>query len=75
MDSAIKNKRRIRGTGLTDKEKEDACAALVRVMDDHGMVEYDKVSINECDRYLRQAIEEYFEVDYEDEDEDDDWDY
>ena len=44
-------------------------------MDDHGMVEYDKVSINECHRYLRQAIEEYFEVDYEDEDEDDDWDY
>ena len=33
------------------KEKEDVRAALVRVMDDHGMVEYDKVSINECDRY------------------------
>ena len=60
---------------VNPKEKEDACAALVRVMDDHGMVEYDKVSINECDRYIRQAIEEYFEVDYEDDDEDDDWDY
>ena len=43
-------------------------------MDDHGMVEYDKVSINECDRY-HYAFQEYFEVDYEDEDEDDDWDY
>ena len=60
---------------VNPKEKGDACAALVRVFDEHGMVEYDKVGINECDRHLRQAIEEYFEVDFDDDEEDDDWDY
>ena len=43
--------------------------------DEHGMVEYDKVGINECDKYLRQAIEEYFEVEDFDDEEEDDWDY
>lgn len=56
---------------VNSKEKEDACASLVRVFDEHGLVDYDKISINECDQYLREAIEEYFEV----EDDDEDWDY
>jgi hypothetical protein len=37
------------------------------------MVDYDKVSINDCDKHLRQAIEEYFEVEDHEEDEED-WD-
>lgn len=56
------------------KERDEVCANLVRVFDEHGMVDYDKVGINECDKHLRQAIEEYFEVDYKDDDEEEDWD-
>jgi hypothetical protein len=57
------------------KERDEVCANLVRVFDDHGVIEYDEVGINECDKHLRPAIEEYFEIDYQDEDEDEDWDY
>tara|TARA_B100001057_G_scaffold403414_1_gene415679 strand:+ start:18284 stop:18517 length:234 start_codon:yes stop_codon:yes gene_type:complete len=56
------------------KERDEVCANLVRVFDEHGLVDYDEVSVNECDKHLRQAIEEYFEVDYEDEEESGDWD-
>jgi len=57
------------------KERDEVCANLVRVFDEHGMVDYDEVGINECDKHLRQAIEEYFEVDYQDDDdEEEDWD-
>ena len=59
---------------IQQKEKADACASLVRVFDEHGLLDYDKVSINDCDGHLKQAIEEYYEVEDEDEDEDEDWD-
>jgi cupin superfamily acireductone dioxygenase involved in methionine salvage len=55
------------------KERDEVCANLVRVFDEHGMVDYDEVGINECDKHLRQAIEEYFEVEDHEEDEED-WD-
>jgi hypothetical protein len=56
------------------KEKADACASLVRVFDENGLLDYDKVGINDCDGALKQAIEEYYEVDEIDED-DEEWDY
>ena len=59
---------------IQQKEKADACASLVRVFDEHGLLDYDKVSINDCDGHLKQAIEEYYEVEDKDEDEDEDWD-
>ena len=57
------------------KERDEVCANLVRVFDEHGMVDYDEVGVNECDKHLRFTIEEYFEVDYQDDDDDEeDWD-
>ena len=41
---------------------------------EHGLLDYDKVGINDCDGHLKQAIEEYYEVEESDE-EDEDWDY
>ena len=55
------------------KERDEVCANLVRVFDEQGMVDYDEVSVNDCDKHLRQAIEEYFEVE-DDDDEEEDWD-
>ena len=55
------------------KEKADACASLVRVFDENGLLDYDKVGINDCDGALKQAIEEYYEVDDGDENDDEDW--
>jgi len=59
---------------VNPKDKADACASLVRVFDENGLLDYDNVGINDCDGALKQAIEEYYEVD-ESEDEDEDWDY
>ena len=43
---------------VNPKDKADACASLVRVFDENGLLDYDKVGINDCDGALKQAIEE-----------------
>ncbi len=60
---------------VNSKEKPDACASLVRVFDENGLLDYDKVGINDCDGALKQAIEEYYEVDENDDEDDEEWDY
>jgi len=57
---------------VNSKERDGACASLVRVFDENGLLDYDKVGINDCDSHLKQAIEEYYEVE-DDEEEDEDW--
>ena len=60
---------------VNPKDKSDACASLVRVFDENGLLDYDKVGINDCDGALKQAIEEYYEIeDSDDEDDDEGWD-
>ena len=59
---------------VNPKDKSDACASLVRVFDENGLLDYDKVGINDCDGALKQAIEEYYEIEESDEDDDEGWD-